>query len=107
MIDPSDPHETPPPLEAEWDREQVNALFDDLQRAEETKQAEIHHLQVRTSSPSTPKDYQTTLQDARRLLETGEARAIQIRYTFDGELWCDTLMVFPESIRIIRTRAMG
>jgi len=97
-IDPS------APLEAEWDREQVNALFDDLQGAAELQQAEIHHVQVRTSAPNSPKDHQTTLGEARQLLASGEARAIQIRYTFNGETWCDTLMVFPELIRIIRTR---
>lgn len=92
------------PLEAEWDREKVGSLFDDLQQAVATKQAEIHHIQVRTSAPGAAKDCQATLEEARRLLESDQARAIQIRYTFAGESWCDTLMVFPESIRVVRTQ---
>jgi hypothetical protein len=106
MTDSSDSHDPSAPLEAEWDREKVYALFDDLQQAAVAKQAEIHHVQVRTSSPSTAKDCQATLEEARRLLDSGEARAIQIRYSFDDESWCDTLMVFPDVIRVIRTRGV-
>jgi hypothetical protein len=100
----NDSHEQSAPLEAEWDREKVNTLFDDLLRAEELRHAQIHHVQVRTSASPSLQDCQTTLGEARRLLDTGEARAIQIRYTFDQENWCDTLMVLPESIRVVRTR---
>lgn len=106
MTEPDDSPEQPAPLEAEWEREKIDAFFADLQRAAESGQAVIHHVQVRTSSPSTPKDFQTTLPEAHSMLDSGEARAIQIRYSFDDEDWCDTLMVFPEMIRIIRTRGM-
>jgi hypothetical protein len=104
MNDSRDAAEQPELLEAEWDREKVNTLFDDLQRAEELDHAQIHHVQVRTSASPSSQDCQTTLGEARRLLDAGEARAIQIRYTFDHENWCDTLMVLPDSIRVVRTR---
>jgi hypothetical protein len=84
----------PQVLQAQWDREQVNALFDDLQQG-----AEIQRVQARPSK----QDSGVTLQEARQLLEQGEATAIQIRYRYDGQDWCDTLIVGAESIRIVRT----
>ena len=54
--DPGDAAEQPDLLEAEWDREPVNALFDDLQRAEELDHAQIHHVQVRTSASPSSQD---------------------------------------------------
>lgn len=83
----------PQVLSAQWDHEQVHALFDDLQQG-----AEIQRVQVRPSK----QDSAFTLQEARQLLEQGEAKAIQIRYRYDGQDWCDTLMVGAESIRIVR-----
>jgi len=92
-------------LEAEWDYEQVDALFDDLDNG-----AEIQHVQVRSASSDGPanqpsqRDQAVTLREAQSLLKRGDAKAIQIRYAFDNESWCDTLMIGPNTIRIIRTR---
>jgi len=87
-------------LEAEWDLGQVNALFDDLRRG-----AIIHHVQVRSTSGHGLGDQAVTLDQSQELLARGEAKAIQIRYEFDQKTWCDTLMVGPESIRVIRTQS--
>ena len=95
MDEPS-PH--PEILEAHWDVQQVQALFDDLSLG-----AQVHHVQVRTSAAGRPEDRTTSLAEARELLESNLARAIQIRYTYQDQSWCDTLMVRPESIRVIRT----
>ena len=85
-------------LEAEWDLEQVDALFDDLQQG-----AEIQHVQVRCISDGRPVDRSVTLRESQELIHRGTAKAIQIRYRFDEQSWCDTLMVRPSTVRIIRT----
>ncbi len=97
--DASDPNEPPEILEAHWDREQVVQLFHDLSEG-----ANVQHVQVRTVSDSRSQDQAVTLLEAKELLEKDEARAIQIRYDFDGQNWCDTLMVKPDEVHIIRTR---
>jgi hypothetical protein len=45
-----------------------------------------------------------TLQQAAALLDTREARAVQVRYRYQNADWCDTLMVTPEGIRLVRIR---
>lgn len=86
-------------LEAEWDDGQMMALFDDLNRG-----AEVSHVQVRSSASVGPRDKQVTLSEARDLFSNREATAIQIQYSFDGQAWCDTLMVGEHTTKIIRTR---
>ena len=91
----------PEVLEAQWDHEQVNALFRDLDQG-----AEILHVQVRATSIAGPKatpDRAVTLSEAHQLFQDGVTKAIQIRYEFGGQTWCDTLMVEPEAVKIIRT----
>ena len=95
----------PEVLEAQWDHEQVNALFRDLDQG-----AKILHVQVRATSSNGPKDglkaspdRAVTLSEAHQLFQDGVTKAIQIRYEFGGQTWCDTLMVEPETVKIIRT----
>ncbi|GAA4443530.1 hypothetical protein [Novipirellula rosea] len=97
--DALDPNETPEILEAHWDREQVVQLFHDLSEG-----ANVQHVQVRAASDGRAADQSVTLLEAKALFEQGEARAIQIRYDFDEQNWCDTLMVKPDEVHIIRTR---
>ena len=86
-------------LEACWDRDQVDALFADLKQGAEVKQ-----VQVRTTSGDhRPKDSPLTLEQARELLDDSRTKAIQIYYEYDSQSWCDTLMVLPDTFRIIRT----
>lgn len=94
----SDEASNPEILEAEWDHDQVDALFDDLEKG-----AEIQHVQVRSKPKDGPGDRAVTLRAAQELLRSGDAKAIQIRYSFNEQSWCDTLMVGPSTIRIIRT----
>lgn len=98
MNDPQNPDPTPDVLHADWSVEQVERLFSDLQAG-----AKVHHVQVRTSAPQSANDRATTLADAKSLWLSGEAKAIQIRYDYGGESWCDTLMVLPDTIRVVRT----
>lgn len=93
------PSEEPEILEAHWDHDQVQSLFDDLQAG-----AQVEHVQVRCMTDGKPSDRTVTLHEAQQLLETKVAKAIQIRYRFEQEQWCDTLMVLPDSVKIIRTR---
>ena len=102
MIEPYDTPDqdaAPELLEAHWDLEQVVQLFRDLNEG-----ADVQHVQVRTASDGRAQDQSVTLLEAKELLEKGEARAIQIRYDFDEQNWCDTLMVKPDEVHIIRTR---
>ncbi len=89
----------PDVLEAQWDLEQVDNLFEDLQQG-----ADVQHVQVRTMSDRGSQDRVVTLNTAHELLRCGQAKAIQIRYEFDQTSWCDTLMIDSAVVRIIRTR---
>lgn len=97
MINPSIEPEI---LEAQWDRQQVAALFHDLQQGDLQHRVVIQHVQVRSSLG----DRSMPLAEAQTLFAQGDAKAIQIRYQFDGQLWCDTLMVEPETTKVIRTQ---
>lgn len=41
---------------------------------------------------------------ARERLLAGTARAVQVRYTFDGHDWTDTVLAVPGGFRVIRCR---
>ena len=43
-----------------------------------------------------------TLETARVLLVTAAVRAVQIRYSYDGFEWSDTVMSLPDGFRLIR-----
>ncbi|MGI9473665.1 MAG: hypothetical protein ACR2NZ_19135 [Rubripirellula sp.] len=90
-----------PPQEVyhdDWSLEQVGQLFLDLAAG-----AEVEHVQIRLSADRPSADQRVTLQDASDAFHRGEATAIQIRYRFEGQVWCDTLMVRPTEVRIVRT----
>ncbi|MCA9214765.1 MAG: hypothetical protein KDB27_16955 [Planctomycetales bacterium] len=93
----ADQHQ-PEVFEAYWGRDQVDALFTDLER-----HAKVTHVQIRTLSDSQPRNSTVTLECAREMLDDSHVKAIQIHYEFDGDSWCDTLVLMPESIRIVRT----
>lgn len=89
----------PEVMETEWGFDQVDNLFEDLHNG-----AEVQHVQVRTASGVAPRDRVVTLSRAHQLLQQRDAKAIQIRYLFGDAEWCDTLMVGPTTVFIIRTR---
>jgi hypothetical protein len=82
-------------LEAEWARDQVLQLFIDLAAG-----AEVQHVQLRTASS----DRQATLAEAESAFIANSAKAIQVRYRFEGELWSDTILPGDPTTRIIRSR---
>ena len=87
----------PEVLMVEWELAQVLTLFDDLKQG-----ATVNHVQVRSTMGKSTNDSQVTLADARQMLAEGTAKAIQIYYDFEEQSWCDTLMVLPDCIRVIR-----
>ncbi|WP_182866874.1 hypothetical protein [Stieleria mannarensis] len=82
-------------LQAEWASDQIMALFADLDAG-----TEIQHVQLRTDSD----DAAVTLADAEAAFVQGTARAIQVRYRFEDELWSDTILPGDPTTKIIRSR---
>lgn len=82
-------------LQAEWARDQVMALFADLAAG-----ADVRHAQLRTADS----DATVTLAEAQAAFAAGNAQAIQVRYRFEGEMWCDTIMPGDPTTKIIRNR---
>jgi hypothetical protein len=82
-------------LQAEWAKDQVMQLFADLSAG-----AEVQHVQLK----STRGDATVPLAEAARAFDSGEARAIQVRYLFENEMWCDTIMPGDPTTKIIRNR---
>ncbi|TWU48661.1 hypothetical protein Poly51_45620 [Rubripirellula tenax] len=82
-------------LQAEWSSDQVMQLFADLSAG-----AVVQHVQLKSSRS----DGTVTLQNAVSAFAAREAQAIQIRYDFEGESWCDTIMPGDPTTKIIRNR---
>ncbi len=82
-------------LEAEWAKDQVMQLFADLAAG-----AEVLHVQLRSSSADTT----VPLAIAASAFAADDAQAIQVRYRFEGEMWCDTIMPGNPTTKIIRNR---
>lgn len=89
----------PEVLQAEWPRHQILTYFADLRAG-----ADVDHVQVRSRGPQGIEDRKTTLQQADALFAAGDAQAIQIKYRFDGEAWCDTLLPQADGTKVIRIR---
>lgn len=82
-------------LQAEWAVDQVLQLFDDLRDGSDVQQVQMK---------STQTDATVTLAEARNAFAAKEAIAIQIRYVFENEMWCDTILPGDPTTKIIRSR---
>lgn len=82
-------------LQAEWAKDQVMQLFADLSAG-----ADVQHVQLKSSRT----DATVSLAEAAQAFEVGEAQAIQVRYVFESEMWCDTIMPGDPTTKIIRNR---
>lgn len=93
-------HDEPNPeiLEAEWAKDQVMQLFADLAAG-----TVLQHVQLRTLQG----DSTVQLVDAEAAFAADLAEAIQVRYVFEGEAWCDTIMPGNPTTKIIRSRLPG
>ena len=92
--------ELPEVLEAYWDYEQIDTLFHDLSQG-----AVVSRVQVRYRSDGGIEDTAMKLEQAHRLFLARDAKAIQIWYEFENTKWCDTLMMQPDAVHIIRSVA--
>lgn len=75
--------------------DQLEQLFDDLERTE--------FVQALVKGGATARARPSTLAGVRRAMAEG-ARAIQVAYRHDGDLWLDTLMAIPDGARLVRRR---
>ncbi|MEZ6136633.1 MAG: hypothetical protein R3C53_17185 [Pirellulaceae bacterium] len=82
-------------LQAEWAKDQVLQLFADLAAG-----AQVQHVQLKSAKT----DDTVPLSTAEAAFAADEAHAIQVRYVFEGEMWCDTIMPGYPSTIIIRNR---
>ena len=82
-------------LKAEWDRDQVMQLFSDLSAG-----ADVQNVQLKSATT----DATVTLAEAADAFAAGRAQAIQVRYVFENEMWCDTIMPGDPTTVIIRNR---
>jgi len=82
-------------LQAEWAKDQVLQLFADLAAG-----AQVKHVQLKSSST----DATVTLAVAEAAFAADDATAIQVRYLFEHEMWCDTIMPGNPTNKIIRNR---
>lgn len=82
-------------LQAEWAKDQVLQLFEDLSVG-----ADVQHVQLKSDST----DATVGLAAAQTAFASGTAQAIQVRYSFEGEMWCDTIMPGTPTTKIIRNR---
>ena len=84
-------------FQSELNPDEVEALFADLKLG-----AEVTHVQVKMATGKGAADSKMTLTEAHELLRLGQVAAIQIRYRYEQQDWCDTLMVLPHAVRIVR-----
>lgn len=85
----------PEVLLAEWAKDQVLQLFADLGAG-----ADVQHVQLKSATT----DAAVSLATAEAAFAADEAHAIQVRYVFEGEMWCDTIMPGNPTTQIIRNR---
>lgn len=93
--DLSNPDPLPEILEAEWAKDQVLQLFADLAAG-----ADVQHVHMKTGHT----DIAVSLAAAEAAFSRGQAVAIQVRYVFEAEMWCDTILPDDPTTKIIRTR---
>ena len=95
LADLEDNLPVPEILQAEWAADQVMQLFADLSAG-----ADVQHVQLKSTNSDGP----VTLAEAAAAFAGGLAHAIQIRYAFEQQVWCDTIMPGVPTTKIIRNR---
>ncbi len=87
-------------LQAEWAKDQVLQLFADLAAG-----ADVQHVQLKShATDGAATDGTVPLATAEAAFVADEAQAIQVRYVYAGEMWCDTIMPGTPTTKIIRNR---
>ena len=93
----SEAAETLPIHEGILDEATLDQLFSDITQCTQLIEVMVKH-DPRAYTPETS----FTLDDARRMLNDGSARGVQLRYTYNGAQWWDTLMRTPSGVRLVR-----
>ena len=88
-------------LQAKCDSEGLERLFSDLRGL-----ATVKLVRVRGAERGRSHD-EVGLSEASALLARGEARAVQIRYRYDGDEFIDTIWPEGSGYRVVRVRAPG
>lgn len=77
--------------------EELAALFRDYRHC-----VTVQEILVKTRPRDCDDGKPPTLDETEAMLRQRAVRGVQVRYDFDGTLWCDTLMVVPNGIRLVR-----
>jgi hypothetical protein len=87
----------PPLQQADLDPATFAQLIDDIEQFGAGVDISIKH----TAQQYAPDD-RPTLRQAVAMLEQGQVRGIQVRYTHRGSAWCDTLIRVGPVTRLVR-----
>lgn len=89
------------PLPTIWDKlldlSTLDQYFKDL-----ATHAEIISVQEKQSPTEYVHENSLDLSVAREKVMSGEARAVQVRYRFEEQEWCDTLIRQASGIKLVR-----
>lgn len=75
----------------------VSQLFADIHNC-----TQVIEVLPKYSAQGYVADKRITLQEGEELYRAGALRALQIRYSYNGSEWWDTLMNTPQGTRIVR-----
>ncbi len=89
--------ELPELREADLDDAGLRALFRDLAAA-----TEIEDIRCKQAAEQHADAGRPTAEDALRGLLAGHVRGVQVRYRYDGQSWCDTVLATPRGYRVVR-----
>jgi len=89
----------PPLWNGTLDRAAVEQLFADL-----AAHAEVLAVLEKGGPGQYCAADRPTLADAREHLFDGLVRGVQLRYQYEGRLWCDTLLAVEGGYRVVRLR---
>ena len=84
-------------LEGLLDDEQLGQVFADLEAGAQVESILAKGSELERARRETP-----SLAEALRLLRSGEALGVQIRYQLGDRFWCDTLLREASGVRIVR-----
>ncbi|MGP1346134.1 MAG: hypothetical protein ACTS3F_05625 [Phycisphaerales bacterium] len=89
----------PPMSQAILDEAQLDALFADIAQL-----AHIDEIIIKSGPGRVNDDQRHSLDEARQLLRSGQARGVQIRYRHNHAHWWDALMQTPQGTQLTRIR---
>jgi hypothetical protein len=92
-----EPVDLPPLRAAVLGRDELGRLLADL-----AEHARIARITVKGGPPAAAGPAEPALADVMAIVCGPGARSVQIRYSFDACLWCDTLMPCDEGVRLVR-----